>query len=289
MTVTRLFATALALSVCLGVAGARLGAAAQQPAGFPTDWNTFSADFTVRTQQMSSDEGARVFVNPGTRFHVERSLAASGGWKTVTTMLGVDPFIYDDHGKRVEADHNPVARIEDDGDGSPVRIIGKNGKPIPLFSPELQKQWIAKLKDFGIQPLSQLPATDQSLRGSIARPSGREWVAELVDSRTAAERHADTRRRFGDPHGQERGFDHYMSFAYGRRTDVLTEPATGLLASIDTYENNALVMHSTFTWVQGPGSTFIRKSTHTERSINPQMRVAVDVALSNVTLERRTR
>ena len=288
MTMTRLVATALALSVCLGVAVVRLGAAGQQPVSFPADWNTFSADFTVRTRQISSDDNSRGFVNPGTRYHLERSQLSSGGWKTVATILAVDPFVYDDRGRRVEVDHNPVARIEDDGDGSAVRIIGKDGKPIPLFSPELQKQWVAKLKDFGIQPLSQAPAKDQRQAGT-GRARGREWVAELVDSRTAAERKADMNRRFGSLHGQDRGLDHYMSFAYGRRTDVLTEPATGLLAAIDTYENNDLIMHSTFTWVEGPGNTFIRKSTHTERPVNSRLRFAVDVALSNVKLERRAR
>jgi hypothetical protein len=289
MTMTRLLAMVLALSVCLGVAGARLGAAAQQPASFPADWNTFSADFSVRTQQISDDSESRVFVNPGTRYHLERSQVASGAWKTVATILSVDPFVYVDRARRVEADQNPVARIEDDGDGSAVRIIGTDGKPLPLFSPALQQQWIAKLQDFGIQPLSQSPGRRQRSSGIAGRPSGREWVAELVDGRTAADRKADMGRRFGSSRGQERGFDRYTSFAYGRRTDALTEPATGLLAAVDTYENNALVMHSTFTWVQGPGRTFLRNSTHTERAVNARVRFAVDVAVSNLKLERRVR
>ena len=285
MTIARLGPAALVLY--LGASAINLSAVGEQ-VGFPADWNTFSADFTVKTEQIITDSAVRGSTTPAVSYRIER-MEAPSGWKTITTFLSVDPFVYQDSGRQVKEELNPIARIEDDGDGSPPRIVGKDGRRLQLLSPQLQELARTRLRDLGLQPMP-LAAVDDIGRTEVQLlKTGRQWVSAVIDTRTLADRRADLIRRYGAKRGQERGFDHYITLFNNRRTDVLAEPTTGLLSALDVYENNELVMHTTQTWVQGPGGAFVRNSTHSERAVNKSMRFVTDVTLSNVKLERRVR
>jgi hypothetical protein len=271
----------LGVSVCISAAG-------QTQRAFPADWNTFSADFTIQTQQILSNATHPAAPATPVTYHMERTQVPSG-WKTVTTFLSSRPFVYQDHGKQVQIDHDPIARIEDDGDGTPPRIIARDGQPLELISPQFREAILAKVSD---QVMPRLPAQteeDRRRRTERAGRTGRDWLRAIVDTRPNADRQAQLARRYGRARDQQRGFDHFISFSGNRRAEVLAERQTGLVSAIDVYENNELKTHATYAWTEGPGRSFVRFATHTERRLNANARLAVDVQIANVTLERRTR
>jgi hypothetical protein len=94
----------------------------------PADaWNTLTVDMIVKRQRLTSAGDAIGAPTPNATYRLERS-SRSGSWKTVVTVLSVArPPIYSFNGALTSPQPFPVARIEDDEDGSPVRAYGANG------------------------------------------------------------------------------------------------------------------------------------------------------------------
>src|SRR5437870_9288275 len=95
-------------------------------------WDTFVADVTITIDPGSRSLSARRTPAPGpahVNYHLERALGADGNWKTTTTF---DPLSL-----APAASANPryqLARVEDDGDGSPPRRYNASGELMDLSS-----------------------------------------------------------------------------------------------------------------------------------------------------------
>src|SRR6185295_963712 len=101
----------------------------------PVDaWNTLTVDMVVKRQRLTSAGDAIGAPTPNATYRLERS-SRSGSWKTVVTVLSVARLpIYSFSGALISPKPFPVARIEDDENGSPVRAYGANGAPLtPLI------------------------------------------------------------------------------------------------------------------------------------------------------------
>src|SRR4029450_13000469 len=91
-------------------------------------------DMSVKRQRLASAGDAIGAPTPNATYRLERS-SRSGSWKTVVTVLSIaKPPMYSFSGALISPKPLPVARIEDDENGSPVRAYGPDGA---LLTPTL--------------------------------------------------------------------------------------------------------------------------------------------------------
>lgn len=245
-------------------------------------WNAFSTDMTLRRAVVGVDGKPVGAAIPTMRYRLERTETADG-WRTVTTVLSAEPFKVLEDGKVTLLDHFAVARIEDDGDGSPSRIYLRNGKLLDPRPAEAVATGIRQL--FELNP----EAADQIVnnRSQSSQLRGRDWVEAFISSQSPTLRRASIENRFGRPVARERGFDRYVRREGDSQVDVLLEATSGLLSAVDTSKNGALVGHTTLSWVVGPGNSFVRSALHSEGAIEGRQRFVTDVEYSNVMLQFR--
>ena len=142
------------------------------------NWNTLSFDVMVKRSRLSSTGASIGAPAPAASYHVERS-SVTGSWKTVATVTGVDRFsVYSLNGLMGSPQPLPVARLEDDEDGTPVRAYDALGRLLPLA------------------PLSTPITREAPLFPT--RTTGRAWINNFVLTSTEkAARQLDLERRYG--------------------------------------------------------------------------------------------
>jgi hypothetical protein len=247
-------------------------------------WNTFSADITIRHSRIKSDGRPEAGAAPVMRYRWERRLTGAG-WKSTMTFEKEAPVSVQIPAGRKQIE-NPfaIARVEDDEDGTPLRLFDRAGKRVQVPS-ELQLH----------HQFNRLPGplvADETAVASAVRPRafGREWSeAILATPSKAAARRAALERRFGRAAGRVRALDRFVSTRDQDTTEVLADPQSSLPVEINVVRRQALVSHTTMGYVRGEGGTLIRRSLRIERA-NPDAagdRTATDVEISNVRLEEK--
>jgi hypothetical protein len=247
-------------------------------------WNTFSADITIRHSRVKPDGLPAGGATPAVRYRWERRLTGAG-WKSTMTFETEAPVSVQSPGGRKQIE-NPfaVARIEDDEDGTPLRLFDRKGERLRVPSePQLRRQ-------FNRAP-GPLLANETALANAVRpRTFGREWSeAILAIPSKAGARRAALERRFGRAAGRVRALDRFVSTRDQETTEVLADPQSALPLEINVVRTQALVSHTTMGYVRGEGGTLIRRSLHIERAIPDTAgeRTATDVEINNVRLEEK--
>ena len=257
----------------IGHGPAGLAAASAAPVGWrsdslkPTDtWNTLTLDVSVKRQHLTKSGVIIGAPTPTATYRLERSNRI-GGWKTVITVLSVDrASTYALTGAVTAPAPFPIARIEDDEDGTPVRAYDTRGRLVkPIAAP------------VGVPTFAP------------ARSGGREWIeAFVVTPAGKPNRLLQLERRFGP--GTAAG----LLTRYSRRDgdlvqEVLVDP--GSLAPIEhnTSRGGTLTGRRTFTYGAVPSDAVVRTAVHSETyaSSGADDRAVVDTTFSNIRLERR--
>src|SRR5262249_1447515 len=160
------------------------------PSGGPT-WTTFSADITVRSGRVNADGQPSAERAPVIRYRWQRRLTASG-WRTTMTLVdAARPTVRTLAGQRQLDNPFAIDRIEDDEDGSPIRVFNRTGAQVALPAR-------GEASPPNTTPEST-PGIDRSLASTV-RPmaAGRNWIESIVASPAkAAERRAMLERQFG--------------------------------------------------------------------------------------------
>jgi hypothetical protein len=247
-------------------------------------WNTFSADITIRHSRVQADGRPAGGATPAMRYHWERRLTGTG-WKSTMTFENETPVSVQSPGghKQIE---NPfaIARIEDDEDGTPLRLFDRKGERVHVPS-ELQLR-----RQFNREP-GPLVANETALASAVRpRTFGREWSETILAMPSkAAARRAALERRFGRAAGRIRALDRFVSTHDQDTTEVLADPQSALPLEINVVRNQALLSHTTMGYVRGEGGALIRRSLRIERAIPDTAgeRTATDVEINNVHLEEK--
>jgi hypothetical protein len=247
-------------------------------------WNTFSADITIRHARVKADGRPAGGSTPAMRYRWERRLTGAG-WKSTMTFENETPVSLQSQGGRKQIE-NPfaIARIEDDEDGTPLRLFDRAGERVHVPS-ELQLR-----RQFNRVP-GPLVANETALATAVRpRTFGREWTETILATPSkAAARRTALEHRFGRPAGMVRALDRFVSTHDQETTEVLADPQSALPLEINVVRSQALVSHTTMGYVRGEGGALIRRSLRIERAIPDTAgeRTTTDVEINNVRLEEK--
>jgi hypothetical protein len=247
-------------------------------------WNALTADITMRRYEVSVDGAPIGRPAPVVTYRWER-VEAPWGWRTTMTLQAAErPTVLSLHGP-VEINPYSVTRIEDDGDGSPLRVIGANGRPVPKLPPQLLAGAIEKLR--AAHPaLAEIRLEDKAPGASIV--TGREWVESFLSTPDRIVKRRDAlRRRFGSPVGRDKGLDSYVSMSGADRVNVLADPDAGVPVSMTVSRDGVLRTHTAFGFTRRADNVLVRRSVHAQHRLENDTRAVSDIEFANVRLEQR--
>jgi|KBSSwiStaDraftv2_1062776.scaffolds.fasta_scaffold36255_4 hypothetical protein len=233
----------------------------------PADvWNTLTVDMTVKRQRLSSVGDAIGAPTPNATYRIERS-SRTGNWKTVVTVLSIArPPIYAFSGALTTARPIPVARLEDDENGSPVRAYDANGV---LLAPSV---------------LHNTASTSTAVR-----TIGQQWLDAFVATpgkKTARQQAFE--RAYGKA-TKVGTLNKYVHLRPNGSDEVLVDPKTVVPVESNTIQNGKRIGHRTFTYGPAPDSALVRTNIYadTVTTVATGDRAIADTAFSNVCLEFR--
>jgi len=255
-------------------------------AQIPAQWNTFSTEVTLNRYEIGADGKPAGFKAPAVTYRFER-IAVPWGWRTVFSLIAAErQKVQSLKGPDREIDSLSVVRLEDDGDGTPIRITTRDGRrPVSRLPVSVVKDGLDKV-------LSLNPGLPASLfTTTTTKPpqsaSDRDWVDSIVASpgRSTARRSA-LLQRYGGPTGRLQGFDRYESVQGPHRIEVLADPQTSLVVAVNTFRDGIALDRTTLIYTQGQGA-FVRKGIRSERRVSAETRAVTEVEFSKVTFEQR--
>jgi hypothetical protein len=233
----------------------------------PADvWNTLTVDMSVKRQRLTSSGDPLGAPSPNATYRLERS-SRSGNWKTVVTVRSMArPPIYSFNGGLNSAQPFPVARIEDDENGSPVRAYGVTGA---LLTPTL------------------LGTTGSTT--TTVRTVGQAWLDAFV---AAPGKKTARQQAFERAYGKATKvgtLNKYVRLETNGSEEVLVDPKTVIPVEANTIRGDKRVGHRTFVYGPAPDSALVRTNVHadTVTAADSGNRAVVDTTFSNVCLELR--
>ena len=269
-----------ALSVMLAAAGPFASRADAAPSSTtvawrtdglrPTDtWNTLALEMRVSRRRITKSGEATGSPSPATTYRIERS-SSTGNWKTVITVLGVERApLYSLGGALVPRSPFPVARIEDDEDGTPVRAYDAEGR-----------QLRTSLDALGVA------ATASS---TLPRTSGRHWLDAFVATASLkSKRLQEFERQFGK--GTKAGaLTRFLRKDLDSAEEVLVDPKAVVPVESKGMRGATVLSRRSFTYSPAPDAAVVRTSVHSETLVSADSgeRAVVDTAFSNIRLELR--
>jgi len=186
----------------------------------------------------------------------------------VVTVLSIErPPIYSFSGALKSPAPFPVARIEDDEDGSPVRAYGLSGS---LLTPTL--------------------LANTTTGTTMARTTGQQWLEAFV---AAPSRKGARQQAFERAYGKATKIGSLSKYARLVDTkgsdEVLVDPKTVVPVEANTIRNGKRLGHRTFVYGAAPDSALVRTNVHADTVTAPDTgdRSIVDTTFSNVCLEMR--
>jgi hypothetical protein len=268
-------ASAVAVALCVLTIGTGPGLARLDAATVgwcaaslrPADvWNTLTVEMSVTRKHIKSTGEPTGAPSPATSYRIQRS-SRTGSWKTAITVLSVArPPIYSLSGELLPSAPFPVARIEDDEDGTPLRAYGASGA---LLQPTM------------------LGSTSNPT--STPRTIGQQWLDAFVAApgkKTA--RQLAFEKQFGKA-TKAGALSRYLRVETNGSEEVLVDPKTVVPVESNAVRGGKLVGHRTFTYGPAPDLALVRTAVHAETiaSVDTDDRAVVDTTFSNVCLERR--
>ena len=255
-------------------------------AQIPAKWNTFSTEVTLNRYEIGADGKPAGFKAPAVTYRFER-IAAPGGWRTVFSLIAAErQKVQTLKGPDKEIDSLSVVRLEDDGDGTPIRVTTRDGRrPVSRLP-------VSVVKDGLDQILRLNPGLPVSLfakpKPKPAQPaSDRDWVDSIVASPgKSAARRAALIGRYGGSTGKHLGFDRYESVQGPHRIEVLADPQSSVVVAINTFRDGLALDRTTLVYTQAQGA-LVRKGMRSERRVSADTRAVTEVEFSKVTFEQR--
>jgi hypothetical protein len=233
----------------------------------PADvWNTLTVDMAVKRQWLTGAGTPLGPPSPDTTYRLERS-SRSGSWKTVFTVMSVDrPPIYSFSGALTSPRLVPVARIEDDENGTPVRAYGANGA---LLTPTL--------------------LANTSNPTTVARSTGQQWLDAFV---AAPGKKTSRQQAFEKMYGKATKagtLNKYTRLVTDGSDEVLVDPKMVVPIEANSTRNGKRLGHRTFVYGPAPDSALVRTNVHADTVTAPDngYHFVADTTFSNVCLELR--
>lgn len=249
----------------------------------PPAWDRFSADLTITHGRVTADGSSTSHVaTPTTFVHVVRTFDR-GAWRTTFDVRGRGPI---GDGRVTERPQDVLARVEDPGDGSPLRIFDANGVQRHVPGAE---EIAAMASRLGI-PEDQLPRTAAApgapAKGRTRSNAGLDRLVPLRNDATSRKRALEAGA--GSARETVRGLDRYLVQRGSSMREQLVDPVLNVPVESNVVENGVLVGHTTFAYTAYGRDRVLRAATRVERRIDGTTdRAVVEMRLDNVRFERR--
>jgi hypothetical protein len=252
----------------------------------PAKWNTFSAEVTLNRYEIGADGKPAGFTAPAVTYRFER-IAAPWGWRTVFSLIAADrQKVQSLKGPDREIDSLSVVRLEDDGDGTPIRVTTRDGRrPVSRLPVSVVKDGLDKVLSLNPGLPASLFTTTKTK--PVEPASDRDWVDSIVASpgRNAARRSALI-HRYGGSTGTHQGLDRYESVQGPYRIEVLADPQSSVVVAVNTFRDGIALDRTTLIYTQAQGA-LVRKGIRSERRVSAETRAVTEVEFSKVTFEQR--
>lgn len=253
----------------------------------PTEvWDTFSAEITMRRHLLAGDDQPSASA-PTVRYRWTRSQRASG-WKSTIEVTDVAaPTVQSSKGPFLLDNPRSVVRIEDDEDGTPVRVVDRHGNAIQLPAADDRR-----VLGEPVEGSLHVPALPELAYPDAARASsaGRDWVDAFIATPSRKERRREAlQRRFGRASGRVRNLDRFVSSDDRVTMEVLADRTAAIPLEINVAREGTLIAQSRIAYAAGAGGTLVRRSVRTEQVVSSDAtrRAVAEVELANIRLERR--
>lgn len=237
-------------------------------------WNTYASDVTITMTRFDS-AGRKLnkrFIP--VVYHIERSMDAKGRWHAVQTFPSrVRGFVDPGPGK-FTPEQVEIARIEDDGDGSPLREFTALGKRIALPSQSSSTQASGT---HGAKPLL-IPLFD------------RTWVrSSIVPPALAAQRNNAFAAKFGAPTRTAHGLDQYTSTRGTVSRVFSVDPSNGAVVDVVTSRAGQATDHRSISYSKNSDGSAVRTAVVTEQflTVPRKSRIVTEIRYANTHLENR--
>jgi len=252
------------------------------------DWDTFAVDISIRQWRSGRAAATPAEVSPAS-FRLERS-KTSGDWKTVITVKSLPELkVQGPQGEVTLERKLVVARIEDDENGSPMRMYDSRGEQV-----QIPASFALPFTNAADLAAGSAPATFKSPgHGQAVRPRpgpGTEWIDRFVTMPGAQQKRKDSlTRQYGAVVGQVRGLDRFLRQAGDSVEEVLTDPQSGAEVEVNRLRNGQLVLRRTIEYQRLASGGLARRLVRTERKIQGDsgQRGVMEIEFANLTFERR--
>lgn len=209
---------------------AALTAWAQDTPAEPPGAAEFSAEVTVE-RALVDEQGQVVQELPRSRYRIERF----AGGRSRMAMLPGTPGPR--RGPLGDASAGMVVEL-DPAHGT-LRVLGKDGRPVPGAPP----------------PLALAPPEMSRQDGLVAK------------AREATARRRDLGRQFGARTGSVRNLERYLQRRGERTEETLVSPATALPLEMNVVEGGELAEHHEFTYQEAAPGQLVRTRTRSESRV----------------------
>lgn len=252
----------------------------------PEQVTAVTADIVVRHSRVDATGRARGRQPVEVAYRLERTRTARG-WTSVMKLTRRPKAMVRGSDGDLAIDRVPaVTRIEDPGDGTPVRVFNARGVEVRLPSRSdvraLAKGAPGALRGLGL-PGAAADGTEQSEPPAAAADDPvRALLAVAGDKRRA-----DVARRLGPPSGRVRGLDRHTVSEGDEITETLVDPASGLPVETSVVKDGRRVEHITQVYARAAGGAMLRRSLRTERLLPDGAgdRLITDVEFAGVRFE----
>jgi hypothetical protein len=225
--------------------------------GVNAAWDTFGVDVKVETS-MRDSAGDSVFATHPQYYHVERQITAAGNWNLVLSFGSRARQAVGNTTGNFPPEPWEVARIEEDGDGSPRRMYDGAGRLISMKVPAGLPVGAngAAFGGGGSAPTS----------GHVSPASDRNWVgAYVVTPATAAARIGVLNSKFGPPRITTAGLAEYTRQRDSVQFTVDADPVTGAIESmVETVGKGGVLRRWTMTYDDQPDGTAVKRQVRVE-------------------------
>ena len=224
---------------------------------------------TLNRYEIGADGKPAGFKAPAVTYRFER-IAAPWGWRTVFSLIAAErQKVQSLQGPEREVDSLSVVRLEDDGDGTPIRVTTRDGRrPVSRLPVSVVKDGLDKV--LSLNP--GLPAVflhdEENETGAVGLGSRlgrfdgrRPWQEPCAP--------AALLHRYGGSTGKHQGFDRYESVQGPQRIEVLADPQSSVVVAVNTFRDGVALDRTTliYTPAQGPssGRGFVRNAASAPR------------------------